>query len=147
MLKKVTKKFMAVVLVFLSMFVAVSCSCNKDDSDEDVTILARSAKVKELGDNVDKVPSATELVELDQATVASLFSKGGQNQVSLLSSSSDEELPVKPQYFDESSGFNYAIGSELERYNSNVEGAKSFKNELLTITIFPLISYELTTFS
>jgi len=134
MFKKIIKGFMAVTLVFSSTFVAVACSCNKDNEDKDVTTISRGAKVKELGDNVDKVPSATELVELDQTTTASLFSSRAQNQVSLLSSSSDEEVPVKPQYFEESSGYNYAIGSELERYNSNVEGAKSFKNELLTIT-------------
>ena len=134
MFKKIIKGFMTVTLVFSSMFVAVACSCNKDNDDKDVTTMTRSAKVKELGDNVDKVPSATELVELEQPTTASLFSRGVKNQVSLLSDSIDEEVSVKPQYFEESSGYNYAIGSELERYNSNVEGAKSFKNELLTIT-------------
>ena len=134
MFKKIIKGFMAIALVFSSMFVAVACSCNKDDSDKDVTTVARSAKVKELGDNVDKVPNATEVGELKQSTTTSLSSSNTKSNVSLLSASTDEEVPAKPQYFEESSGYNYTIGSELDRFNSHVTGAKNFKNEILTIT-------------
>ena len=134
MFKKIIKSLMAVTIVLSSMLVATACSCNKDDGDKDVTTVARSAKVKELGDNVDKVPKATEVGELKQGTTASLSSENIRNKFSLLNSSSDEQVAVKPQYFEESNGYNHTIGSELDRFNSNVEGAKSFKNELLTIT-------------
>lgn len=128
---KIIKKFIIVIVFILSMFSLVACG-GEQNKDKDVTTITRSAKVKELGDNVDKVPNATEVTNLEQNT--SLLSNNDKNKVRELSGSTDEEVPVKPQYFDNVSGYKNAIGGELERFNSHVASAKSFKNELLTIT-------------
>ena len=63
---KIIKKFIVAVLVVLSIFSLIACS--GQNKDNDVTTITRAAKVKELGDNVDKVPSATEVTNMKQNT-------------------------------------------------------------------------------
>lgn len=130
-----------------TMFTTIGCG---KSGDKDLTTFLKNQKVQELAENVDKVPNGTAMTGVQQTQLASVSTNGNAGgvstlnsnnaggttgQIKLLSDSSDQEIAITPQYFELSDGYNYKIGSELNRYNSMVSGAKSFKNELLTMTV------------
>lgn len=140
MFKKVGKIMVAIALAFVSTFMFVACGGGSEDKD--YKEVSRSAKVLELGNNVDKVPSASEMVSTgkdDKKSVSTL--KSSVRPLGVNDSSDEEDILVDiyPDGELSLSAYTSKIGQDLTYFNSIKLLASQLKSELFTV--YPITMY------
>lgn len=140
MFKKIGKAIVAIALVFSATLGVVACG-KGDDNKKDYNEISQSARVMELGNNVDKVPKASETADTsksDKTTTKSLKSRSNHLNINSLDSDASSiedaiEMEIYPSGEAEVSSFSVTIGNEFTAYDSTKSLATELKREFFTI--------------
>lgn len=140
MFKKIGKAIVAIALVFSATLGVVACG-KGDDNKKDYNEISQSARVMELGNNVDKVPKASETADTsksDKTTTKSLKSRSNHLNINSLDNDASSiedaiEMEIYPSGEAEVSSFSVTIGNEFTAYDSAKSLATELKREIFTI--------------